>query len=107
MLGAAPMATHSHGTSSGSSDTDALQPRVTFAPTLAQGSLSARTITLAETLDRWCADVNAREGVGCAFEGVIAGKRWRTERYDMCVAQNGALLRTDGHDPLTLFEVAP
>jgi len=91
--------------STSASSTDA-PPYIAFAPTLAQGPPAARTIALTETLDRWRADANAGEGVGCAFAGVMAGKRWRGEWYDVYVAPNGAL-RTDGRDPLTLPEVAP
>jgi len=105
MLGAAPMATHSHGTSSGSS-TDTLQPCVTFAPTLIWGPLAACTISLTETHDRWHADANTGGGVGRTFAGMIAGKQWRAERYNVYVMPNGSLCM-GGHDPLTLLNVAP
>ena len=91
--------------SASSSSTDAPLPYIAFAPALAQGSPAARTTALAETLDRWRADANAGEGVGCAFAGVIGGKRWRAEWYDVYGVPNGAL-RTDGRDPLTLLEVS-
>jgi len=92
-------------TSASSSSTNAPPPYIAFAPTLAQGSHAARTTALAETLDRWRANANAGEGVGCAFAGVIGGKRWRAEWYDVYVAPNGAP-RTDGRDPLTLLEAS-
>ena len=103
-----PVPASASASTSGSS-TDA-PPYIAFAPTLARGSPAARTIALAETLDRWRADANADadagEGDGGTFAGVIGGNRWRAEWYDVYVAPNGAL-RTDGRAPLTLLEVAP
>jgi len=78
MLGTMPMATHLHRTFSGGS-TDALQPCVTFVPTLVQGSLATQMISLAENLDSWCIDADAREGVGCIFTDMIAHKQWCAE----------------------------
>ena len=92
--------------SASSNSADAPPPYIAFARTLAQGSPAARTTALAETLDRWRADANAGEGIGCAFAGVIGGKRWRAEWYDVYVVPNGAL-RTDRRDPLTFLEVSP
>jgi hypothetical protein len=100
-----PLAWDMPASTSGSSTTDA-PPYIAFAPTLAQGSPAARTTALAETLNRWRADANDGEGVGCTFSGVIGGNRWRAEWYDVYAAPNGAL-RTDGRDPLTLPELAP
>jgi hypothetical protein len=93
------------------SGTDA-PPYIAFAPTLAHGPPAARTIALAETLERWRADANANttgEGAAAAaaaFAGVIGGARWRAEWYDVYVAPDGAL-RADGRDPLTLLEATP
>ena len=84
-----PLALDIPASASGSGTTDA-PPYIAFAPTLAQGSPASRTIALAETLERWRADANAGEGVGCAFSGVIGGKRWRAEWYDVYAAPNGA-----------------
>jgi len=78
MLHTTPMATHLHGTSSGGR-TDAPQPCIIFAPTLVQGSLATQMISLAENLDSWCTDADAREGVGCVFADVIAHKQWCAE----------------------------
>jgi len=73
-----PLAWDVLSSTSGSS-TDAPQPRVTFALKLAHGSPATRTITLAETLDRWCTDANAGEGVSYAFASVIGSKWWHAE----------------------------
>jgi hypothetical protein len=82
-------------------------PYIAFAPALARGSPSARTIAFAETLERWRAAVNAGDadaegGVSGAFVDVIGGARWRAELYDVYAAP-GSWLRVDGHDPLTLL----
>jgi len=45
-------------------------------------------------------------GVGRTFAGMIAGKQWHAERYNVYVMPNGSLCM-DGHDPLTLLKVAP
>jgi hypothetical protein len=78
-------------------------PYIAFAPALARGSPAARTIVLAETLERWRADANAGEGEDAAgaFAGVIGGTRWRAEFYDV-YAVPGSALRVDNRDPLTL-----
>jgi len=93
-------------TSASSSSTDAPPPYIAFVPTLAQGSPATCTSALAKTLNHWCADANAREGISCKFAGVIGGKRWCAEWYNMYVVPNG-VLHTDGCNPLTLLEVSP
>jgi len=79
-------------------------PYIAFSPALASGSPGARTLALAETLERWRADANKGGGDG-AFAEMIGGSRWRSEWYDVYLSPGGAL-RTDGRDPLTLVEVA-
>jgi hypothetical protein len=78
-------------------------PYIAFSPALASGSPGARTLALAETLERWRADAKKGDGDG-AFVEVIGGSRWRSEWYDVYLSLGGAL-RTDGRDPLTLVEV--
>ncbi|KAI9507633.1 hypothetical protein F5148DRAFT_1149634 [Russula earlei] len=73
----------------------ALPPYNAFVPALALGSPAARTLALAETLERWRAEAN---GKGGSFAGVIGGSRWRAEWYDVYRAPGGEL-RTDGRDP--------
>lgn len=80
------------------------RPYVAFAPALAAASPAARTLALAETLERWRADANKGDGDG-AFAEVIGGSRWRAEWYDVYLSPGGAL-RADGRDPLTLLEVS-
>ena len=84
-------------------DAPSLLPYIAFAPVLASGSPAARTLALAETLERWRADANKGDGDG-AFAEVIGGSRWRSEWYDVSLSPGGAL-RTDGRDPLTLVEL--
>lgn len=81
-------------------------PYVAFAPSLANASPAARTRALAETLERWRADANRRNGDGAFTADVIGGSRWRAEWYDV-YSEPGGALRTDGRDPLTLLEVHP
>ena len=93
---------------SSSNDGDSSPPYIAFAQTLVRGTPAARTLALAETLERWRAAAN---GVGCddesssgsAFAGVIGGSRWRAEWYDVYASPGGAL-RTDGRDPRTVLE---
>ncbi|KAI9461401.1 3-dehydroquinate synthase-domain-containing protein [Russula earlei] len=73
----------------------ALPPYIAFVPALALGSPAARTLALAEMLERWRAEAN---GKGGSFAGVIGGSRWRAEWYDVYRAPGGEL-RTDGRDP--------
>jgi hypothetical protein len=77
-------------------------PYIAFAPALADGPPAARTRALAETLERWRADAN-RGGGGGAFAGVLGGKRWRDEFWDVYRVPGGTL-RADGRDPLTVLE---
>jgi hypothetical protein len=81
-------------------------PYIAFAPPLARGTPAARTLALAETLERWRAAANGGESSSepaAAFYGVIGGSRWRTEWYDVYAAPGGAL-RMDGRDPFTVLE---
>lgn len=88
------------------SDSPSPPPYIAFAPPLARGTPAARSLALAETLERWRAVAN---GVGDmsepanAFDGVIGGSRWRAEWYDVYASPGGAL-RTDGRDPRTVLE---
>jgi len=81
-------------------------PYVAFEPSLANASPAARTRALADTLERWRADANRRNGDGAFTEDLIGGSRWRAEWYDVYREPGGAL-RTDGRDPLTLLEAHP
>ncbi|KAN0136962.1 NUDIX hydrolase domain-like protein [Lactarius tabidus] len=88
---------------------DSSPPYIAFAPALARGTPAARTLALAETLERWRAAANDNESSsepasGSAFAGVIGGSRWRAEWYDVYASPGGAL-RTDGRDPRTVLEV--
>lgn len=89
--------------SDGATNDAPTRPYVAFAPALASASPAARTVALAETLERWRADANKGDG-DAAFADVIGGSRWRAEWYDVYLIPGGAL-RTDGRDPLTLLEV--
>jgi hypothetical protein len=87
---------------------DSSPPYIAFAPALARGTPAARTLALAETLERWRAAANDNESSsepasGSAFAGVIGGSRWRAEWYDVYASPGGAL-RTDGRDPRTVLE---
>lgn len=90
-----------------SNDGNSSPPYIAFAPTLARGTPSARTLALAETLERWRAAANGggadKSSSGSAFAGVIGGSRWRAEWYDVYASPGGAL-RTDGRDPRTVLE---
>ncbi|KAI0252750.1 NUDIX hydrolase domain-like protein [Lactifluus subvellereus] len=79
-------------------------PYIAFAPSLAHGCPAARTRALAETLERWRAAANDGASV---FSGVIGGKRWRSEWYDVYRVPGGAPLRADGRDPLAVLEEVP
>jgi hypothetical protein len=83
-------------------------PYIAFAPPLARGTPAARTLALAETLERWRAAANSDESdpqhaSGSVFAGVIGDSRWRAEWYDVYASPGGAL-RTDGRDPRTVLE---
>src|SRR6266702_3337302 len=84
-------------------------PYIAFAPPLASGTSAARTLALAETLERWRAAVNGgRDGdesspePASAFAGVIGRACWHAEWYDVYAVPGGAL-RTDGRDPCTVL----
>ena len=91
-----------------SSSTGNAQPQplsyIAFAPALAVGSPAARTLALAETLERWRAEANKGEDGGGAFASVIGGSRWRSEWYDVYRAPGGAV-RADGRDPHAVLQV--
>ncbi|KAI0298332.1 NUDIX hydrolase domain-like protein [Multifurca ochricompacta] len=80
-------------------------PYVAFSPPLASGTPAARTLALADTLERWRAAANDGDGKYSAneFAGVIGGTRWRAEWYDVYLTPGGAL-RADGRDPLNVLE---
>ncbi|KAI9438326.1 NUDIX hydrolase domain-like protein [Lactarius indigo] len=98
----APVDAHSPRT-----ERDSLPPSyIAFAPLLASGTPAARTLALAETLERWRAAANGSQDSdepASAFAGAIGGTRWRTEWYDVYAVPGGAL-RTDGRDPRTVLE---
>ncbi|KAH9171905.1 NUDIX hydrolase domain-like protein [Lactarius sanguifluus] len=81
-------------------------PYIAFAPLLASGTPAARTLALAETLERWRTAANGNQDgnePASAFADAIGGARWRAEWYDVYAAPGGAL-RMDGRDPRTMLE---
>lgn len=90
-------------TLSPSNEGDVSPPYIAFTPALARGTPAARTLALAETLERWRAAANGDGSSSSAFAGVIGGSRWRAEWYDVYTAPGGAL-RLDGRDPRTVLE---